>query len=195
MKMKVFGRTVPAVAIALVAMAALASAGLLSYYGKFTGTANIEQSVKVANETSNNGPIWKQCTVTEEGVKECDLSFTVSGIAGNDITNIVYVKNDADNPANVKLDTICPEDFSYEKEVARGIKVECYTADPENGGKLGLTIQYTLTDKEGAQATPTSEGVYTLSKDASPYSLEIKYIFALNAEPKSYDVVTQVVPA
>jgi hypothetical protein len=55
MKMKVFGRTVPAIAIALVAMAALASAGLLSYYGKFTGTATVSQGVVLEiYDTANN---------------------------------------------------------------------------------------------------------------------------------------------
>jgi len=54
MKMKVFGRTVPAIAITLVAMAALASAGLLSYYGKVVGTATVSQGVVLEiYETTN----------------------------------------------------------------------------------------------------------------------------------------------
>jgi len=182
-KVKILGKQIPAVLIALVAIAGLASAGLLSYYGKVVGTATVSQSVQV----SLNGQDWKQCT--EAGA--CDLTFTVNPVAGDPITQTVYVENTANAQANVKLDTTCPTDFPTKDETTPG-EVNCY----EDAGKtkLGVTIDYAVKDKGGTTVSPTN-GVYSLSKASSPYTLDITYTFAINTEPKSYDIVTQIVPA
>jgi hypothetical protein len=90
-KVKFFGRTVPAVAIALIAIAALASAGLLSYYGMITGTATVSQSVLVDGKS-----------YTEP------ITYTYSGVAGNTVVDGPHnLTNDADIPATVKFETTC----------------------------------------------------------------------------------------
>jgi hypothetical protein len=105
MKMKVFGRTVPAVAIALVAMAALASAGLLSYYGMITGTATVTQSLVI----SSDGSTWKECTGGD--YNQCKLTYSLGEIvAGNtqDLNQKFYLKNN--------LPVAGTEEYVYFKE-------------------------------------------------------------------------------
>jgi hypothetical protein len=90
-KVKVFGRSIPAVAIALIAIAALASAGLLSYYGMITGTATVSQSVKVDGKS-----------YTEP------ITYTYSGVAGSTVVDGPHnLTNDAQVPATVKFETSC----------------------------------------------------------------------------------------
>jgi len=96
MKMKVFGRTVPAVAIALIAMAALASAGLLSYYGMITGTATVHQSLVI----SSDGSTWKECTGGY--YDNCKITYDATEITAGDTKDFnqtFYIKNNA-NPTN-----------------------------------------------------------------------------------------------
>jgi hypothetical protein len=98
-KVKFFGRSIPAVAIALIAIAALASAGWLSYYGMLVGTAEVHQSVKL------NG---LECT--GGNYENCKISYTVgsSAVAGSTYVDGPFnLKNDAQIPATVKFDTIC----------------------------------------------------------------------------------------
>jgi hypothetical protein len=92
-KVKFFGRSIPAVAIALVAMAALASAGLLSYYGMITGTATVSQSVVLDN---------KPCTTLEACVIKPEYN-----VVGGDtyIDGPHTLKNNATVPATVKFET------------------------------------------------------------------------------------------
>jgi hypothetical protein len=91
-KVKFFGRSIPAVAIALIAIAALASAGLLSYYGKITGTATVSQSVLV------DGKDYKlPITGAWQG----------SFVAGKTFIERHYLENNADVPATVKFETSC----------------------------------------------------------------------------------------
>jgi hypothetical protein len=90
MKMKVFGRTVPAVAIALIAMAALASAGLLSYYGMITGTAKVQQSLVI----SSDGSTWKECT--GGNYSQCKITYDATEITAGDTKDFnqtFYIKN------------------------------------------------------------------------------------------------------
>jgi hypothetical protein len=185
---KFFGKSLLALALGIIAVAGLAVAGLLSYYGQFTGKATVQQSVQVSLDGRN----WKECKPVTSGGYECDLEFSVNPTAGDPVTQTVYVKNTANANANVKLDTICPSDFHYNNEVTLGEKVECY-ADADKT-KLGVTIEYAVKDKDNNLVDPDN-GVYTLSQASSPYSLEIKYTFAINAEPKEYDIVTQIIPA
>ncbi len=184
--MKKFFKSLPVIVIALVALSGLAIAGLLSYYGKFTGTAAVEQSVKVSLDKST----WYSCT-SNNGALQCDLSFDVSGVAGDSITKDVYLKNDATANAVVKLDTTCPTDFPTKEETTSG-EVKCYADEAKQ--KLGVTITYKLEDKDNNTVDSTN-GKYTLENGKSPYKLTISYTFVINAEPKDYEIITQVTPA
>jgi len=88
--MKVFGRTVPAIAIALIAMAALASAGLLSYYGMITGTATVHQSLVI----SSDGSTWKECIGGD--YDNCKITYDATEITAGDtkyFNQSFYIKN------------------------------------------------------------------------------------------------------
>jgi hypothetical protein len=99
-KVKFFGRSIPAVAIALIAIVALASAGLLTMYGKLVGTAEVHQSVKLYDGTK-----WLECT--GGNYSQCTIEYTVgesSAVAGSTYVNGPFnLKNDAQIPATVKL--------------------------------------------------------------------------------------------
>jgi hypothetical protein len=75
-KVKFFGRSIPAVAIALIAIAALASAGLLSYYGMITGTATVSQSVLVDGYDITHGTITEPFSVKGGETKETSHTIT-----------------------------------------------------------------------------------------------------------------------
>jgi hypothetical protein len=75
-KVKIFGKQIPAVLLALVAMAALASAGLLSYYGMITGTATVEQSVLVDEYDITHGTITEPFSVKGGETKETSHTIT-----------------------------------------------------------------------------------------------------------------------
>ena len=180
---KFFGKSLLALALGIIAVVGLGIAGLLSYYGKFIGTTAVTQSVQVSLEESG----WKQCTGSPP---ECELTFIVEGVAGDTITQNVYLKNEAQVNANIELQTECPEGFPNKNEVSPGQQVECKT----NDGKLGLTVTYSLKDTGGNEVNPGDNGVYTLSKDNSPYTLTIDYTFAINAAPGNYQITTTVVP-
>jgi len=90
-KVTIFGKQISVIAIALLAMAGLASAGVLSYYGMITGTATVSQSVKV------DGQNWN-IDIME--------AFTGDLVAGNTLYGAMhYISNDASVPAIVKLET------------------------------------------------------------------------------------------
>jgi len=90
-KYSVLGKQIPALVIALLAMAGLGSAGLLSYYGMITGTATVEQSVKVDGKSVPDS---------------LGISYDASGVAGyTDIDGPHSLTNDADVPATVSFET------------------------------------------------------------------------------------------
>jgi hypothetical protein len=89
-KVKIFGKQIPIAAIALLAIAGLASAGLLSYYGIITGTATVKQSLVI----SNDGSTWKECTGGD--YSQCTVTYPgITITAGNeqDFNNTFYLKN------------------------------------------------------------------------------------------------------
>lgn len=99
-KVTVFGKQVSVVVLALVAMAGMASAGLLSFYGMITGTAIVAQSVKLDGMSCNEG---------------CSDTDVTSGVAGSQIGGDDHALTNA-NPdvhAVVSLDstpTSCPNE-------------------------------------------------------------------------------------
>jgi len=129
MKMKVFGRTVPAVAIALVAMAALASAGLLSYYGKITGTATVSQGVVLeiydtenkflARAEGNGSPIALSADVVAGSILT-DFKYDGSKVG---YLNISYLA-DGTVPAPLKIKAKLGEEFEglFTEVIKFGVK-------------------------------------------------------------------------
>jgi len=107
-KVTIFGKQMSVVAIALLAMAGLASAGLLSYYGMITGTATVKQSLVI----SSDGAAWKECTGGD--VTACTLlPYSITATAGNtqDFTGDgynFYLKNNANGYVYFKEEFIIP---------------------------------------------------------------------------------------
>jgi hypothetical protein len=91
-KVKIFGKQIPIAAIALLAIAGLASAGLLSYYGIITGTATVEQSVLVDGKDVTTGSL----TIPE--------SFSVKG--GETKETYHWITDQSSQAALVKLDSV-----------------------------------------------------------------------------------------
>jgi hypothetical protein len=83
-KVKIFGKQVPAVLLALVAMTALASAGLLSYYGMITGTATVSQGVVLEiYDTSKN-------LLAKAQGDGSPIALTADVVAGSILTDFKY---------------------------------------------------------------------------------------------------------
>jgi len=101
-KINIFGRQISAVLLGLILMAALASAGLLSYYGMITGTATVEQSVKL----SEDGTTWLECT--GGNYENCKITYSIQSVAGNvTVKGPYHLKNDAPVPAKINFTTEC----------------------------------------------------------------------------------------
>lgn len=139
--MKIFNRVIPATVLALIVMAGLGSAGLLTYYGMITGTATIEQSVKVDGES----------------VKESlALSYDASGVAGNTVVDGPHsLTNDADVPATVDFETIySPDGDGITTEYVGELTLTEKNVDFESdvwtvpGDAETVTVEYTIVGDE-----------------------------------------------
>jgi len=93
-KIKIFGKQISTVLLALLLTGGLASAGLLSYYGMLVGTAKVEQSVKLDDKP-----------YTEVITYNIGESPIVAG--SSDVEGPHYLTNGADVPATVQLVTSC----------------------------------------------------------------------------------------
>jgi hypothetical protein len=133
-KVKIFGKQIPAVLLALVAIAGLASAGLLSYYGMITGTAKVEQSV-VLDDTP---------CITPDA---CVIKPTYSVVGGDTYIDGPHsLINDANVPATVKFETNytpSPEEGKEYGITTTYWKLVGYTATkttPDGTGTIPATI-------------------------------------------------------
>jgi len=170
-KVKFFGRSIPAVAIALIAIAALASAGLLTMYGKLVGTAEVHQSVKLYDGTK-----WLECT--GGNYSQCTIEYTVGespAVAGSTYVNGPFnLKNDAQVPATVKLVTTqCIKD-----------SVDCAT---EGHKEAGITTTYSteITDDNTNFGSKSNEVVAIVPEG----TLTLDDLFAGNGLKYEYTVV------
>lgn len=94
--MKIFNRTVPAMVLALIVLAGLGSAGLLTYYGMIIGTVTVEQGLTI-DGNAWNVPIEEQATIYSTQEKT--------------ITSANHqLRNAADNDVVVKLISTCTAD-------------------------------------------------------------------------------------
>jgi hypothetical protein len=191
MKMKVFGRTVPTIAIALVAMAALASAGLLSYYGKFTGTAHVTQSVKLSDYDANNNQIHE---VDYLG----SISFSDTVTAGDTLTNgkdgttqIAYfkVKNYAtSNPATVQIGLDQNEDNTIDSNLPDPAydSISFVKYDSNTRACTDDLLGSPIDGKQGTQLTLNANG------DEQLFCVKVK--FKINAVPTDYQFKLTILP-
>jgi hypothetical protein len=137
-KVKVFGRSIPAVAIALIAIAALASAGLLTMYGMITGTATVSQSVLVDGQ-GYTGAITDTIPDVPGGEKFCFKH---------------YLENKASVSASVNLER---ENVTCPNNDCEGVSTSYYKIEP----KTTLTLCKKGADWKctGATATLTFDTV------------------------------------
>jgi len=170
---KFFGKSLLALALGVIAVAGLAVAGLLNYYGKVVGTVTVSQSVQV----SKDGDTWLTCSGTEgEG---CTISDTFNVVAGDTVYRTYYVKNNAGVDANINID-----DESTPSEVE----------------ELGVAVVDTGTNCDDASVTYTNvlgaAGPLssTLSSGQTKQICE-KVKFRINTLASNYDVTLKVVPA
>jgi len=159
-KVKFFGRSIPAVAIALIAIAALASAGLLSYYGMITGTATVSQSVKVDGKDVKTGSLT--------------ITYDASGVAGSTKVDGPHtLRNDAEVPATVKLVTSCDDtnpstDPGYEEgKACYGIRTTYSTEITDDNTNFG--------SKSNEVVAIVPEGTLTLDNLFADNGLKYEY--------------------
>jgi CheY-specific phosphatase CheX len=100
---KFFGKSLLALVLGVIAVAGLAVAGLLSYYGKVVGTATVSQSVRV-----------NDCQI--DSTHTCELPETINVVAGNSGYSGPYtIKNYATSEAPIKI--TCPDVIEGDKTV------------------------------------------------------------------------------
>jgi len=170
---KFFGKSLLALVLGIIAVAGLAVAGLLRFYGKVVGTATVTQSVQVSSDNNN----WLTCSDTTGG--GCTITDTFSVVAGNTAYRTYYVKNNAGVSAGIKID-----DESTPGEVE-----ELYVAVVDTGTDCKSEgVSYTnILGEEG----PLSE---ILDPGATKKICE-KVKFKINTLEGSYDVKLTVIPA
>jgi hypothetical protein len=112
-KVTIFGKQISVVALALLATAGLASAGLLTYYGMITGTATVKQSLVI----SSDGSTWKECT--GGSYDACKLTYDLGEMVAGDTVTIekpFYLKNNL--PVNEPWDYVY---FAYKYEIPENL--------------------------------------------------------------------------
>jgi hypothetical protein len=137
---KFLGKSLLALALGIIAVAGLAVAGLLSFYGKVVGTATVSQSVQVSEDGDN----WLTCSDTNGG--GCTITDTFNVIAGNTEYRTYYVKNNAGVAATIKIDDVSTLEVVDELGVAVvGTGTDCdesvtYTDILGSAGPLSVTL-------------------------------------------------------
>ena len=187
---KFFGKSLLALALGIIAVAGLAVAGLLSYYGKFVGTAHVTQSVKLSDfDTSGN--------LIHEVDYSGSISFSGTVTAGDTLTNgkdeetqIAYfrVKNYAEtSDATVQIGL----DQNDDNTIDENLPDEAYES-----------ISFVTYD--GTKCTDTSLGTPISGKQGTQLKLNVnggeqlfcvKVKFKINAQPGEYTFNLKVLPA
>lgn len=164
----VFGKQISAIVLGLLAIAGLASAGLISYYAMVVGTATVAQSVKLDDQT---------CTDASGG--GCTATDTFSTIAGNTIYKLHKLTNDADVDVDIQI-SYTPTDDAY----AIGYAAE----EVEDYDELDEESYCQEQDFTDSTITPTLEA-------GKMYAFCAEYQFAINALADEYTITTNIVPA
>ncbi|MEM5805448.1 MAG: hypothetical protein QW676_02860 [Candidatus Aenigmatarchaeota archaeon] len=173
----------------MLALAGVASAGLLSYYGKVVGTATVSQSVKLSDYDAN-GQIIQEIDYTGTITYSGSVVAGDTLVNGNDAsTSIEYfkVKNYAtESGANVKVgidndgdDQI--DDTSLLDSAIDSVEFVEYSSGTCTNTEIGSEI----TGKVGRELTLNAGG-------EQDFCIQIK--FKINAEPGSYVNNVKVLP-
>jgi hypothetical protein len=189
---KFFGKSLLALALGIIAVAGLAVAGILQFYGKVVGTATVQQSVKVDGNV---------CQPTSDNpAAGCIVTDTISGVAGD------YIWSDADS----NKDDNQPHVISNDASVTAEVTLNSYEAD-SSGNKLTsetTTVQEikyftagddgkcgTGDDEEISDVDSQKDGIQVTVSKSAPVNLCIRYKFPINAVQGTYYIVTEVIPA
>ena len=152
-KISVFGKSLPAIVIALVICAGLGSAALLSYYGTITGQATVSQSVKL------DGFAWDSTANI----------YDASPVAGSTVVDGPHVlTNDAEVPATVKFETSCVD--SEEESCSEGITTTYVTAEfqEEGTGTAEWSNEQASSGSYSAKLTVPAGGVLNAARVIMP---------------------------
>jgi len=91
-KIKIFGKRISAILLALLLTGGLASAGLLAYYGRITTTATVEQSIVLTGGSCTNN--------------ECSSAFNVVG-SETGYSDTFDIKSNTVNDLGIKFENTC----------------------------------------------------------------------------------------
>jgi len=154
--MKIFNRTVPAMVLALIVLAGLGSAGLLAYYGMITGTAIVEQSVKVDGKSVPDS---------------LAISYDASGVAGSTVIEGPHtLTNNANVEAPIIIETTYDPDgvgisTKYTSEIILTEKIVDFSKDVWEipGDAKTVKVGYTMVgDTFTAEVTKGADENYVL---------------------------------
>jgi hypothetical protein len=167
---KFFGKSLLALALGIIAVAGLAVAGLLSYYGRVVGTVTVKQAV-VLDESP---------CVNDDGTPgNCDISESPSLVAGDAVYTkhtLVYRSTNPSATTNVKVEATEPTEDSTTLVDAKYVIVE----DPDGS--------ITCNEQTGQYSDSISS--YTLTAEKT-YALCIQYTTPINVAG-SFQVNTTV---
>jgi len=123
-KITVFGKTIPAFLVVSLLSAGLGSAALLTYYGRITGTANVQQSVVFSDNTTTK-----------------TYSFNGNVMAGDSYTDLVSIKNRANVPASAKFITTGDEVVGITTTYWKQVGYTDTKTTPDGTGTIPATIR------------------------------------------------------
>jgi hypothetical protein len=126
---KFFGKSLLALALGVIAVAGLAVAGLLSYYGKVVGTVTVSQSV-ILRAYDSNGNKLGESTPTSNG-NPADLTCTGSVTAGDTLTNCQISSSNVayfalENTAQTATATVSLSGLIDPSDISTGVKFVTY---------------------------------------------------------------------
>lgn len=136
-RLTVFGRQISALVLGLVLMGALASAGLLTYYGMAVGTASVSQSVTLSSRASDGSVI----TTSGNSESGASIEYYNDVVAGNSYIN--------------GKDTVGTSDTGDDVEIAY------FTLDNAAGTDASVNLYTTVEDPNGDEITPGSDEAIT----------------------------------
>jgi Ca2+-binding RTX toxin-like protein len=199
---KFFGKSLLALALGIIAVAGLAVAGLLSYYGRVVGTVTVNQSLVI----SSDGSIWKECTRGD--YSQCTVTYSgITAIAGNeqDFNNTFYLKNNA-NPTsgwdyvNFTWEYTIPENLLDGLTVMK-VYYTTYQSTENDPGVCDKFATMSLTKGTGAGVWNCNNGWCTLQVPDSLGEGMIQKFCGMriglkpNTIPDTYSLNINIVPA
>jgi len=170
---KFFGKSLLALALGIIAVAGLAVAGLLSYYGKITGTARVSQSVLVDGKSVPDSMTSLQYSISDvkggETFTTDEHTITDQSSANAPITLTTEI-TEASCPQNAECTTDTAIEFTYYtfyEVIGTGDgSTKTFTFKPmmSNPTNVKATDGSNTVDCSG----PDSNGYYSCTFDTAP---------------------------